>query len=139
MNALQLKDGYQERYKAVLKTGRLEPDLLGRSSSVFRDAESRLRDITSNLIFVFGKFGFWSAPANRTKKTIAATRNRPLRIPYALFYRESGSYKYVSQNHVEASSEDTVGFLHEVVRTHIEAIPPYDGETRHKIIVYEVR
>jgi len=142
MNTLQPNDRHQERYKKVLETGELGPDLLGRSSSAIRYAGSKLGNITSNLIFVFSKFGFWSAFANRTETTIAATRkprDRPLRIPYALFCRESGSYQCVGENHVDASSEDTVELLHGGIHAHIRAIPPYNEETGHEIIVYEVR
>ena len=65
-------------------------------------------------------------------------RKHQLRIPYVLFNRESDSYRFVDQNHVDVSSEDTVGLLHNIVRTHIESIPPYDRETEYNIVVYEV-
>jgi len=73
---------------------------------------------------------------------IAATREprkRLLRIPYVLFNRDSWPYLFVGQDHVDASSEDTVGLIHDVVRQHIEAIPAYMGWTGYRINVYEVR
>jgi len=57
MNALQVNG--EEDYKKVLDTGELESGLLRRGSSTIRNAENKLGNIgTSNLIFVFGKFGF---------------------------------------------------------------------------------
>ena len=132
---------WKEGYKKALEEGQLEPNLLLCSLlSIIRDDEDKLEDIrTSNLIFVFSEFNFWSAFANRAETIIAATRKHQLRIPYALFNREASSYRFVDQNHVDISSEDTVGLLHNIVRTHIECIPPYDEETGYHIVVYEVR
>ena len=76
---------------------------------------------------------------NCIEAIIAAVRKYQLRIPYALFNRQSNSYRFVDQNHVDAFSEDTVGLLHDIVRTHIECIPPYDNETVYHVVVYEVR
>jgi hypothetical protein len=80
-----------------------------------------------------------SASVNHAEATIAAMRKYHVRIPYALFNRESDSYRFVDQNHVDASSEDTVGLLQDIVRTHVQCIPPYDKETGYHIVVYEVR
>lgn len=143
MNALQVKGQHQEEYKKVLETGTLGPHLIGRDSSVIHGAEDKLEDIgTSNLIFVFSKFGFWSAPANCAETIIGVTRkprSRSLQIPYALFYRESESYRYVGQNHVRVSSEDTVGIIHEAARVHIGGTPQYNTRTGYNVIVYEVQ
>jgi len=131
---------WEEGYKKALEKGQLEPNLLLRSSSFIRDPEDKLGDIkTSNLILVFSEFNFCSASANRTETIIAAIRKHQLQIPYALFNRESDSYRFVDQNCVDVSSEDTVGFLHDIVRTHIECIPPYNKETGYHIAVYKVR
>lgn len=134
-----MKNKFQEDYKKVLDTGELDPNSVRGRRAPFPIClhNCKLGNMeTPNLILVFSKIGCWSASTNRTENTIAATR--PLRIPYALFYRESGSYKCVGQKDVAASSEDTVGILHEVIHMHIRAIPPYNGETGHEVIVYEV-
>ena len=55
-----------------------------------------------------------------------------------MFSRESDPYRFVDQNHVDASSEDTVGLIHDVVRTHIECIPRYNKGIEYNIVVYEV-
>ena len=140
MNTLQVNCQYEERYKKALEEGRLEPDLLRSRSSAIRDVGDELGDIkTSNLIFVFGTFNLWFVSANCVETTVAATRKHQLRIPYALFNRESDSYQFVDQSHVDASSTDTVELLHDIVHTHIKCIPPHDREIGHNIVVYEVR
>ena len=76
------------------------------------------------------------------KTIIAATRKprkRSLRIPYVLFNRDSYPYLFVGQRYVNASSEDTVGLIHDVIRQHIEAVPAYDGRSSYFVHVYEVR
>ena len=140
MNTLQVNGQYEEGYKRALEEGRLEPDLLRSRSSAIRNVEEKLGDIkTSNLIFVFSKFNSWFASANCAKATVATTRKYQLRIPYVLFNRESDSYRFVDQNHVDAFSTDAVELLHDIVRTHIKCIPSHDRETGHNIVVYEVR
>ena len=140
MNTLQVNGQYKEGYKKALKKGELELDLLRVRSSAIHNVEDELGDIkTPNLIVVFGMFNPWFAPANCAETAVAAVRKHQLRIPYALFNRESDSYRFVDQNHVDASSTDAVGLLHDIVRTHIQCIPPHDREAGHNIVVYEVR
>jgi len=64
---------------------------------------------------------------------------RPLRIPYALFKFESGSYQFVGANEVEKSSDDTVELLHKTILVNIKCIQPQDEEVRWNIVAYEVR
>jgi len=137
MNALQLKDEYQEHYKEVLETGRLEPDLVGRSSSVVRDVGDRLGIIkTPNLIFVFSKFSFWSASTNCAETVIAATRT--LRFSLVLFERKSESLEFAGHDCVNASSEQTVQAILDAVRGYIKLLPTHSAKTGHCIEVYEV-
>ena len=139
MNALQPKDEYQERYKEVLETGRLEPDLVGRSSSVIRNVGDRLGIIkTPNLIFVFSKFSFWSSSTNCAEIFIAATRPRPLRFSLVLFERKSESLEFAGHDCVDASSEQTVQAILDAVRRYIKLLPVHGTKTGHCIEVYKV-
>lgn len=135
VNPLQVKGSHKKDYKKVRDTGVLEPYLL-REFSTLRNSEGNAKSIeTLNLIFVFSKSNFFSASTNWAEIIVAATRQ--LSIPYVLFNRESETYRFFDQHHIRASSEDTVGLIHEIVRTHVRT--RVKSETEHDIDVYEVR
>jgi len=71
----------------------------------------------------------------RAELVAAVARHRKLTFSYVLFERKSQSYEYSTYNSVEATSEDTVGFIEDVVRSRI-GTRYYNQEV--EVCVYEV-
>lgn len=92
---------------------------------------------SSNLVISFSKVP--SEPTPKYAEIFPGTmRHTTIRVQYALFQCESGSYHFVTHDALDASSKQTIEFLRQAIQMRITRIPPYNTTTGYDIEVYEV-
>jgi hypothetical protein len=131
----------EESYKEMFQAETMELFPPRRDSVSFHVAGDKVEDIRgSHLVLLFCEFDPWSTSANCAETIIAVKpKERMLKIPYVLFFRESGSYKFAGGSLVKVNPGGTVEVLHDIARTVIEGTPQLRNKGQYFTNVFEVR